>query len=247
MKKFYSIIIPVKNQEKKISYNLDRLIRELNYFIFISKWEIILIDDGSTDLTFRELSIYKKKIKNIKLIKNKLNKGKGYSIKRGISLLNKKSDKVVLIDSDIPYFKSLRLFFRTLNENNLVIINRKDERSKLKIKKKSFYIFYRILAGHILNLFFRLFALTNLKDTQAGLKGFDSSLKKNFKKVKTNGFLFDLEFLLILKKKKIYPQLVPCIYSISGKSSIKFDLTIYFRIIHDLLFIIYNHITSKYE
>ena len=60
MKKFYSIIIPVKNQEKKISYNLDRLIRELNYFIFISKWEIILIDDGSTDLTFRELSIYKK-------------------------------------------------------------------------------------------------------------------------------------------------------------------------------------------
>jgi len=247
MKKFYSIIIPVKNQEKNISYNLDKLIKELNYFIFISKWEIILIDDGSTDMTFREISIYKKKIKNIRLIKNKLNKGKGYSVKKGINLLNKKSEKVVLIDSDIPYFKSLKLFFKTLNDNNLVIINRKDERSKLKIKEKNFYIFYRILVGHTLNLFFRFFALTNLKDTQAGLKGFDSSLKRIFKKVKTNGFLFDLEFLLILKKKKIYPQLVPCIYSISGKSSIKFNFTIYFRIIRDFFFIIYNHITSEYE
>jgi len=247
MKKFYSIIIPVKNQEKNISYNLDKLIKELNYFIFISKWEIILIDDGSTDMTSREISIYQKKIKNIKLIKNKLNKGKGYSVKKGINLLNKNSEKVVLIDSDIPYFKSLKLFFKTLNDNNLVIINRKDERSKLKIKEKNFYIFYRMLVGHMLNLFFRLSALTNLKDTQAGLKGFDSSLKKNFKKVKTNGFLFDLEFLLILKKKKIYPQLVPCTYSISGKSSIKFNFTIYFKIIRDLLFIIYNHITNKYE
>lgn len=246
MKKFYSIIIPVRNQEKYITNNLNELINKLEKSSFISKFEVILVDDGSHDKTIQKIRLFKKKLNNITLVKNKLNKGKGYSVKKGINFINKKSDKIILIDADIPYSKSFKPFIRALSSNNLVIINRKDERSKLIIKKKNFYIFYRIFVGLVLNFIFRFLKLTNLKDTQAGLKGFNSSLKNNFNKIKTDGFLFDIEFLLILSNKKIYPKSIPCIYSVSKKSSIGFNLNIYFKIMNDFLIILYNNITNKY-
>ena len=52
MRKFYSIIIPVKNQELKINNNINRLLNKVKKTNFILDWEIILIDDCSTDKTF---------------------------------------------------------------------------------------------------------------------------------------------------------------------------------------------------
>ena len=55
-KKFYSIIIPIKNQEKTVQNNLIRLIRKLKKIKFLANWEIILVDDGSTDKTINRNS-----------------------------------------------------------------------------------------------------------------------------------------------------------------------------------------------
>ncbi len=246
MRKFYSIIIPVKNQELKINNNINRLLNKVKKTNFILDWEIILIDDCSTDKTFLKILEIQKNNKKIKIFKNKVNRGKGYSIKKGVSLVNKNSNKIVLIDSDIPYYNSLGIFLKKLHINNLVIINRKHKKSRLKIKEKNFYIYYRIFIGHILNLIFRFLGLTKLKDTQAGLKGFDINFKDVLKKVRTNGFLYDLEFLMVLEKKKINPILIPCTYTISKKSSIGFNLKVYLKILFDLFKIIINFISKNY-
>ena len=71
MKKiFYSIIIPIKNQEKTVQNNLIKLLKKLKKIKFLKKWEIILVDDGSTDKTINSILRFKAKHRNIKLIKN---------------------------------------------------------------------------------------------------------------------------------------------------------------------------------
>ena len=181
---FYSIIIPIKNQQNTIQHNLLRLtkkLKNLEKLNFLKNWEIILIDDCSTDETILSIKKFKIKQKNIKLITNHKNRGKGFSIKKGIKFLNKQSKKIITIDADMPYLDTFNKFIFELDKNNVVIIDRKNVQSKLINKNKNFYIYYRIFIGHFLNLIFRIFKLTSLKDTQAGLKGFNSSYKKIFK------------------------------------------------------------------
>ena len=152
---YYSFVTPVKNQENEIYDNIFKLIKKIKKNSFIKIWEIVIIDDGSNDKTFKKLIDLKKKEKRIKIFKNSRNKGKGYSIKRGVSNINVKSDRVILIDSDIPYFNELNFFLKKLQNNDLVIINRKDRRSKFIIKDNNIYSYLRFFIGNSMNLLFR--------------------------------------------------------------------------------------------
>ena len=105
----------------------------------------------------------------------------------------------------------------------------------------------RIAIGHCLNFIARSFGLIDIKDSQAGLKGFDAKFRYIFSYIKTNGFLFDLEMMTIFKNKKIYPVLIPCKYSVSLNSSIFFRPTFILNTLFNFLLIIYYHIKGKYK
>ena len=244
---FYSFVTPVKKQENEIYDNIFKLIKKIKINKFISNWEILIIDDGSDDKTFKKLTYLKKKEKRIKIFKNFRNKGKGYSIKRGINNINFKSDRIVLIDSDIPYYNELSFFLKKLQNNDLVIINRRDKRSKFIIKNNNIYSYLRFFIGNSMNLLFRFLNLTDQKDTQAGLKGFNAKHKKLFKKVKTNGFLFDLEVLILFANKGIKPFSIPSKYSVSQNSSIKIKFVTFYKIFSDLVTIFINDCKKKYN
>ena len=244
---FYSFVTPVKNQENEIYGNIIKLIKKIKKNSFIKDWEIVIIDDGSDDKTFEKLTYLKKKVKRIKVFKNFRNKGKGYSIKRGINNINFKSNRVVLIDSDIPYYKELSFFLKKLQNNDLVIINRRHKRSKFIIKNNNIYSYLRFFIGNSMNFLFRILNLTDQKDTQAGLKGFNSKYKKLFKKIKTNGFLFDLELLILFANKGLKPFSIPSKYSVSQNSSIKLKFGTFYKIFSDLVKIYVNDCKKKYN
>ena len=91
-----SIIIPVYNEENTIFEVLNKIKDNLeNKF----EYEIIVIDDGSTDQS-RKLLENNKTLYN-KLLINEFNKGKGFSVKKG--LLNCSGTHVAFQDGDLEY------------------------------------------------------------------------------------------------------------------------------------------------
>ena len=87
-----SVIVPVYNQEKYIG----RCLRSLLAQDFPkNEYEIIVINDGSTDRTSYGLELFKN---DIVLINNKKNKGLPYSLNQGIR--KSKSKFIVRVDSD---------------------------------------------------------------------------------------------------------------------------------------------------
>ena len=95
-----SLIIPIYNAE---SFILDSLLRleewkqKVNYTI-----QIILVDDGSTDLTGTIVDGYiRKEGSSFELLSYKLNKGKGFAVKKGIT--NASGTHIIFQDADLEY------------------------------------------------------------------------------------------------------------------------------------------------
>ena len=234
----YSLIIPCYNCSEFIEKNIIKLIRKLNNFNI--KYEIILIDDGSTDKTLEILKKINLNFKKIKILKNNFNIGKSFSSIKGIKV--SKYQKIILIDCDLPYFSDLKNIIFELNKGyDLVTINRKMEQSKLISKNLNLYQMTRYMIGGLI-------AVINLKilklkikggDSQAGLKGFKKF--KNFNKVKflSKKFFFDLELISIYSKKKLSIKSIKTSYSVPSKSSIKiFNFSKNFEILCELIKVI---------
>ncbi len=107
-----SVIIPVFNQEKYI----ERCLRSILTQDFNSnEYEIIVINDGSTDKTIEALKNFRE---DITILNNETNKGLPYSINRGIK--ESKSKYLIRLDSDDyvnkDFLKIMTLFLETNND-----------------------------------------------------------------------------------------------------------------------------------
>ena len=98
MKKKLSIVVPCYNEEETVSSFYNELkhtlkkLKDLNY-------EIIFVDDGSTDNTLNEITNLRKKDKNIRYISFSRNFGKEAAMYAGLEY--SKGDFVSIIDSDL--------------------------------------------------------------------------------------------------------------------------------------------------
>lgn len=108
MKRKISIVVPAFNEERNIAKCLDSLLSQ-NYPT--SKYEIVVVDDGSKDNTARIVEGYLKKHDNVVLVKHEKNKGLPESLNTGIK--NSKGEIIWEVDTDC----------RIKNRNCLQIIN----------------------------------------------------------------------------------------------------------------------------
>ena len=76
-----SVIIPVYNVEKYLHVCLNSVLNQT-----YTDFEIICIDDGSTDSTAEILEYFTDKDSRIKVLKNDINKGPGFSRNRGLEI-----------------------------------------------------------------------------------------------------------------------------------------------------------------
>ncbi len=167
MKKI-SIVIPVFNEE----LNINTLVEEIYLSIqnIDIEFEIIIIDDASTDNSNELIKVLaKKKEYKIKFIENKYNRGQSYSLHKAIKHAN--FETIITLDGDgqnnpVDIPNLIKLYFSDIN---LYLVG--------GIRKKRKDNFIKIFSSRVANHIRKFILKDNCNDTGCSLKIFD---KKTF-------------------------------------------------------------------
>ena len=198
-----SIIVPVYNEEKTILTVLKKL---SNIKDFNTKFEVIVINDGSKDNTQKILNDNNNLID--KLINNETNKGKGYSVSKGLHEAEGKY--IIFQDGDLEYDPvDFVKFFKLINnfEPDLIIGSRfiyaEYTRSHNILNK---------FGNNLITLIFNLIYNTTFTDIYSCYACFKKDLL-DVNSLKTTGFEQHAEILckIVRRGKKFYE--VPISYN----------------------------------
>jgi dolichol-phosphate mannosyltransferase len=145
-----SVVIPVLNEEGNIEYITEKIINVFESLLTLwdnkFSYEIILVDDGSTDTTLQILKKLNKRNPTIKYISFSRNFGHQIALKAGLD--HSKGDCVISIDGDLQHPIELlpEMINKWKNERyDIVITIRKEDDNITFFKKVSSRAFYHIL------------------------------------------------------------------------------------------------------
>ncbi|MBI1911188.1 MAG: glycosyltransferase family 2 protein [Deltaproteobacteria bacterium] len=185
-----SVIMPAYNESGHIYKNIKETCKVFDKTK--CDFEVIVVDDGSTDDTFKEASKAAEEIEKVKVVHYSLNNGKGNALKEGFK--NSTGDYVVFLDSDLDLHPSqLHTLFRVMRNNraDVVIGSKHHPKSQLE------YPLVRKIISRVYALFLKVLFNLPLRDTQTGLKVFNYEvLTRVFPKVLCKRFAYDLELLV---------------------------------------------------
>lgn len=198
---FLSIVIPAYNEESRIGRSLDDLLRFLEAQTY--RAEVIVVDDGSSDETANRVSErtakYREAGHELRVLTNKPNRGKGYSVKRG---LTEASGEIVLFsDADFssPITEAPKLIDPIADlRADVTLGSRALDPKLIGVHQPRM----REFGGAVFNLCMRTITGLKFKDTQCGFKAFrrEAALPV-FALQRVERFGFDPEVLYIAKKQ----------------------------------------------
>ena len=201
-----SIVIPAYNEQKR----LPETIKKLESFYASRRWsffEIVLVDDGSTDGTAALIASIAKVNPIFRLVSNPGNRGKGYAVRHGAR--EAKGEWVLITDADLSSpIEELDCLFAAVEERkvDIAIGSRAIDRSKVSVRQPAF----REFSGRFFNLVMRVATGLPFKDTQCGFKLFHSrTIEPIFSRQVIDGFGFDVEDMLLAKLLNLKVAEVP--------------------------------------
>ncbi len=193
MNPLLSVIVPAYNESKRIGVTLKDLKR---YFATKAySYEIIVVNDGSTDDTTIVVQKFQIGFPQLKLIDNKENHGKGYAVKCG--MLAAKGHYRLFMDADNSVkIDTLDEFFDEMQRNDHDIVIGSIALSNLSVIEHNGW--HRRIFGSISKFIIRTVATPGIYDTQRGFKLFSSRAARIlFPLQKISRFGFDIEILTI--------------------------------------------------
>lgn len=183
-----SIILPAYNEEVDIKNVISNTIFHIRKYL--NNFEVIVVNDGSIDTTFKKLNEIKMLYPELKIISYKKNKGYGYAIREGFKYSQKKwifimdSDGQFRIDNFDDFWKK-RWFYDFI----------------LGYRKKRADNLYRIILAKFGNFVSNLMLQKKIKDINCGFKLFKVKDLENLPLISTGGSIyFEMLFYLLNSK-----------------------------------------------
>ena len=199
-----TVIVPAYNEEKGITNVIEEL-KSLN-----NNFEIIAVDDGSTDRTYEIL-----KSLGIKVVQNNKNMGYGVSLKRGIK--EAVGDIIVITDADGTYpNKRILELIKIFQEGNfdMVVGARVGKNVKIAFIRRPAKWFITKLASYLTG--------TKIPDLNSGLRVMKKEVVEKYIKILPDGFSFTSTITLAMLTNGYSVKYAPIDYfQRKGKSKIK--------------------------
>lgn len=187
-----SIFFPFWNEEENIEEVVLKAIKIAK--TVAKKWEIIMVDDGSSDKTFEIAKKLDEKYENLKTIGLHPNRGYGAALKTGFE--NARYKYVVFTDGDLQFdFSEISKFIEQIDKADMVIGYRK--------KRRDHKLFKRLLLMNLLKIWdFLLFGFY-FRDIDCGFKMFKREAIEKIEPLHSEGAMITSEILAKATKKKL--------------------------------------------
>lgn len=248
-KPFFSVVIPAFNEQNRLPKTLAEIDKYLTKQTYLStssgqaNYEIIVVNDGSKDRTPEVVRDLMPIIRNLKLIDNKENHGKGWVVRQG--MLEAKGEYRLFMDADnSTSIDQVEKMWPHFKEGCEVIVGSRDIKGAVIAIPQSWY---RVLLGNIFNLIVQIISgLWGIWDTQCGFKGFtERTAKEIFSKCKIDRWAFDVEVLVVAKKLGYKIKEIPVVWKNEPESRVKIKGII--KMLFEVLQIRWNSITGRYK
>lgn len=239
-----SVIIPAYKEGERIGRTLLEIEKYLNNQNY--DYEVIVIVDGSNDNTAEVASNYSSQVKNLKVINNPENHGKGYVVRQG--LLEAKGKYRLFMDADgSTSITHLDKFMPEFERGYDVVIGSRDiEGAFIQIHQAK----YKELFGDMGNWAIRIvLGLWTYPDTQCGFKILsDKASEAVAKRMVIDRFGFDYELIILALKLGYKVKQVPVRWmNEEGSTVTLFGPNGYVQVFIDLFKTKWRLITGKYN
>jgi glycosyltransferase involved in cell wall biosynthesis len=185
-----SVFFPFWNEEKNIEKVVKKAIPVAQKIS--DKWEIIMVDDGSSDNTFSIAKKLAKENPNLVVVSHDKNRGYGAALKSGFE--KAKYEYVVFNDGDGQFdFSEISRFIEKINKADVVI----------GFRKKRLDNPFRHILMNLLKVWDFFFFGFNFKDIDCGFKLFRKDALEKIMPFKSEGAMITTEILARAKRKKL--------------------------------------------
>jgi glycosyltransferase involved in cell wall biosynthesis len=237
----YSIVIPAYNEAARILVALEEVVECVRR----RGWnaEIVVVDDGSHDRTADIVRSFAASAPEVRLLQNAVNRGKGYSVRKG--MLQALGEIVLFTDADLsaPIEEAEGLFEAIAGGADIAIGSRWLERARQTIRQP----LYRRFFGRCFNAVTRAIMALPYADTQCGFKAFTRAAAQSVFPLQTiERWGFDPEILFIALKNGYRIAEIPVSWAHDERTRISY-LRDGMRMLEDIAIVRWNALLGRYS
>jgi dolichyl-phosphate beta-glucosyltransferase len=248
---YLSIVVPVWNGAERLS----RTLYALHHFLLGQQYgtELIVVDDCSGEAAVQVIRSFchdvERKTSSVRVLRNERNRGKGFSVARG--MLAATGVLRVFTDADLAYPpEEIESIVDALEKGSDVAVACRVLPASRYVMSPTFfpYLFTRHVMSRVYNAFVRRVLVSSVLDSQAGLKGFTrTAAELIFPRLTIPGFGFDVECFYIAQRHRLGLVQVPVTFRYDDEPSTVRVLHDGARMLTDVARILLNARRGRYD